>query len=102
MFTSYSMNGQEEYILEDVSPSINATVAGFTIQKIENLIKDDDWQIEELRCFGDDGFEFEPGSGGALLKQIYENMKFIEQHSDLKLWRAYAFARRFLTKIRIV
>jgi hypothetical protein len=53
MFTSHSTNGQEEYILEDVSRSINATVAGFTIQKVENLIKDDDWQIEELRCFGD-------------------------------------------------
>ena len=45
---------------------------------------------------------FEPGSGGASLKQIYKNTKFIEHHSDLKLWRAYAFARRFLTKVRIV
>jgi hypothetical protein len=45
MLTSYSMNGQEEYILEDVSRSINATVAGFTIQKVENLIKEDDGKL---------------------------------------------------------
>jgi hypothetical protein len=35
------------------SRSINVTVAGSTIQKVENLINDDDWQDEELRCFGD-------------------------------------------------
>jgi len=56
LLTSYSMHGNDSYVLEDLSKYISSIVKTRTRKHVESLLQNKSWLRSELRYFGDVSF----------------------------------------------
>ena len=56
LLTSYSMHGNDSYVLEDLSKYISSIVKTRTRKHVESLLQNKSWLKSDLRYFGDVSF----------------------------------------------
>jgi hypothetical protein len=56
LLTSYSMHGNDSYVLEDLSKYVSSMVKPRTRKHVEYLLQNKSWLKSDLRYFGDVSF----------------------------------------------